>query len=366
MFAGCALVNASAHGRLDELGPVLGMVGVFNVYELAVLALGVWLWRRGGGAGRREAKHLLALAVLLLADTTFVYNELSIADPVLGAGVGLLAAGLGVFKLGLVARTLEVNFGWMGGGVAVAGVLTVFGLPVVARLVGGSGGLPGWLVMGVWWWSAGLMGAAGLALAGRGGAAGGGWRCWVVGVPTGSALLHVGAMHWVYHEPVSAAMVSPVLLALSLVLLLRSGWGDTAARRWGAACGVVGLIAAVAGGHEAVAAVGFDPAWGEVVWSPLRTWLLAAGLGYGLVWWRRRSLVLLMVWPTLWVMAGLGASGNMIAQRLGWVAQQGWRGFAQVTPRGLMAWGVMVVGLAFVALGVGAWVSARRRGGGAG
>lgn len=139
IFVGCYLLNAVAHLRQDELAPVLVLVGVFGVYELAVLGLGVALCRRGEALARRGGGMLLGLAVLLMADTTFVYNELSIAAPRLGGAVAAAAVGLTLFKLAVIGRALKVWWGRGGWLTAGLGLLVVFGLPLAARASGGTG-----------------------------------------------------------------------------------------------------------------------------------------------------------------------------------------------------------------------------------
>lgn len=372
MFVGCYLVNVAVHDRPDELGPVLVLIGVFMVYEWLVLGLGVWLWRRareGGAAG--EAGHLLGLAVLLLADTTFVYNELAIADLTLGAGVGFLAGSLGVLKLWLIARVVGIRLGVAGWVASAGGVGVVFALPVFARAVGGTtGGLPAWAATSVWWGAAGLVTLTLWVLSdakcsstehaeAKDPQRFRGLRGLMVALPTGSALLHLLAMHWVYNETWTAGHLSPMLLGLSVVLLVRSGWGSAGPRWVAGVCGVVGAWSA-AGGES------FFIEWNvvDMEWSTLRGWLLVAGLAYGLVWWKRRSLVLLMVWPTLWVLAGLGASPGMIAERVAWAVEESWRSAGALLPKGLLAWGITVMALAFATLGLGAWLSGRGREGG--
>ncbi|MEM9915272.1 MAG: hypothetical protein AAF911_09940 [Planctomycetota bacterium] len=359
MFLGCYLVNAAVHDRPDELGPVVALVAVLMLYEWLVLGLGVWLWRRRAGLG--EARQLLGLAVLLLADTAFVYNELAIANLALGAGFGFLAVVVGVVKLVLITRLAGVQLGAGGWLVAVSGVVMTFALPVAARAVGGSGGLPAWLPTALWWLAAALIALTLWVVSGprwyemneRG------ISRLIVVCPAGSAILHLLAMHWVYHETILPAHLSPVLLGLSVVLLVRSGWGAGLPRWTAAACGWVGLWTAAGGDTHTLT-------WGELEleWSAFRGWLLAAGLAYGVVWWKRRSLPLLLVWPTAWLLAGLGSSPGVIFGRLDWLTNELGDGTKAILPQSMLTWGAAVIGLAFAALGVGAWLSGRRGEGG--
>lgn len=158
-------------------------------------------------------------------------------------------------------------------------------------------------------------------------------------------------MHWVYRGALTPAHFSPVLLALSVVLLLRADRSWTNAWRWAVACGYVGLLSA-----------GFA----EEAWH-LRVWLIAGALGYGGVWYRQRTLGLLLVWPVMGAAAALGHTPGVMVERIVYAAEQSWRVLRYVTPRTAASWGVTTVTLAFVTLGVGAWSSARLpRGGGGG
>ncbi|MEM7627699.1 MAG: hypothetical protein AAF333_19045 [Planctomycetota bacterium] len=365
MVVGCALLSAAAHARQDELAPVLLILAVVTVYEVAVLGIGGWFvgkGRRGGGwRARREGRQLFGLLVVLTADLTFVYNELSVADLELGAWLAAAALVWGVVKLVVIGRVAGLRLEATGWAVVGAGLGLTFGGAVLARAVGGSGRLPEGFGHAVWWAAAALITAAMWALSDRRGRERAGGLRWLRGlvllVPTVSAVWHVGAIHWMYRLPISAPHVAPVLLGLSVVLLFRVDRSAPAARRLAVACGYVGALAAAFGGDGWM--------WGEgtrwdLSFSPLRMWLIAAVVGYSWVWWRQRTLGLLVVWPVLGIAAALGHTPAAMAERAAWIADQAWRVLRLITPRTLWAWGVTVVTVAYVMLGVGAWTSARR------
>ncbi|MEM1107162.1 MAG: hypothetical protein AAGH99_00545 [Planctomycetota bacterium] len=366
MLVGCYLVNAAVHDRPDELGPVLALAGVLLAYQWLVLGLGVWLWRRGTGV--REAKHLLGLAVLLMADTTLVFNELAIAHLGWGTAIGGLAAVVAVAQAGIVARISGLRLGLGGWVSCVCGVVGAFGLPLLARAAWGSGGLPGWWLTGAWWAAAVLIAVslwawsdprAGQERCRR-------LRAMLILLPSGSAVMHLLAIHWVYNETWTAAHLSPVLLGLSVVLLLRSPWAVTPR----VAAVLAGLVGGIAAGSGSMSAA-YSGVNGEVMtidwgvvrfeWSVLRMWLVVAGVAYAGVWWRQRSLWLLPVWPALFLIAIGGASPGRIVDRGVWLCERVRAGIDVVLPSGLLSWGVMIMVLAFATLGLEAWLSGRRR-----
>ena len=137
LFVGCYLVNAAAHEIKDELGPVLGLLGLFNLYELSVLTAAAWLARHGG---RTAVRLLCAAAALLMVDLTFNYNELAVAHLGLGAAAAAFAAGTGLVKAGVVARLAGFRLTrgeWLA---VAAGLVGVFGGPLLLRAVSGTTG----------------------------------------------------------------------------------------------------------------------------------------------------------------------------------------------------------------------------------
>ena len=366
MVVGCALMSAAAHARKDELAPVLLIVGLVTLYEVAVLGIGGWFVAKGRRLGcqrtQREGHQLFGLLVVLTADLTFVYNEVSIAAPRLGALLAGAALVWGLVKLAVVARVAGLRLattGWVVVGVSLG---LTFGPGLVARAVGGSGQLPEGYGHTMWWPTAALI-AVGLWVwsdpRGRERAGRLEWlRKLVLLVPAASAVWHVLAIHWMYRLALEPAHLAPVLLGLSVVLMLRIDRSAPAVRKLAVACGYVGGLSAAFGGE--VWHLGFGTPV-ETAVSPLRLWLVAALVGYAVVWWRQRTLGVLVVWPLLGVAAALGHTPATMADRMAWMAEHAWGVLRAVTPRTLGTWGVAVVSIAFAMLGVGTWTSAHRR-----
>ncbi|MEM8781825.1 MAG: hypothetical protein AAGE65_03125 [Planctomycetota bacterium] len=359
MFLGCFLLNTAAHERKDELLPVLGLVFVFNVYELAVLSLAAWL-RRNGAEG--ESRRLAWLAVVLLADTTFVYNTLAVVGPVIGGTVAAIGLPLAALKLAVVLRVAE--FRLRRGELAAVGTAlgTVFLLPVAARVVGHTGFLGAGFVYAASWWVAAVLGL-GLWALDRASAeaseprADVRLRCAVLGVPLLSVAAHALALPWMYRaSSLGVAELSPTLLALSVVMLLRSRPGWSGRRAWAAVAGLSAVLVAE------TSRLGYVPADWTPYFSltPVRLVLLLGAVMYAGLWWRQRSRGLLLTWPALLGVALLGPSLDATWTRLAWTLDGVGPALRSLVPETLAQWGAVAVGGAFVLLALGGW-SARRR-----
>jgi len=346
MFIGCYLINAAAHEHPDTLAPVLGLVGVFNLYELAVLALGLGLMRRGTYP---QGRQLLALAILLLADSTFIYNELTIAHPGLGSAVAAVGAALALLKLAVICRAVRLTLPPIVWALTGLGVALSFGAPVLSRVFSTGRGLPDELLLGLWWGLAVLLSGslitAGQQLKGRMGQL-------ILTVIAVSATAHILSLHWVYHESVAPFHLAPLLLGVSVALLVQCP--HDAKRLFAGVFGVAALLAAQS--HlQWELTTGSNP----LRLSPLRLLTITATLAYLWLWWQQRTPGLLAAWPLLAAMTLLGPSFETLRHRVSWLLEQLWIALGWLTPNTLMHWGILLIGGAFAALGLGAWKTFR-------
>lgn len=383
MLAGCFLINAAAHEDPDRLGPIVALLGVFNVYELLVLGLGLYLAKYRGRSAARDATLLLLLETLLLADFTFLYAEVFTKDFTIGTIAASLGAVLALMKVGAMVWVLRLRLSALTWIVLPVTLVMLFALPGVVRQFEQQGGVThGVLYAG--WWLAGLL-LAGQAVAhARGeGAQGGGlvWSAdglaslrrtlgWVLpGLPWVSVVLHLAAAHWMYRVSFTAHDVAPLLLGAAVLVLRQdepAGEGQRAAVRSGVAL-LVCVVAVWFSGFHTVELLWLEGSGGTggaeeagAFWTiaPLRLALLASvGVG-AMSMWRRRGWViesLLMLLALALVI--LGPMWASIGERLSNVTSRirGW------VPDTLLEWGVVVVVAAFVFLGVGGWFSLRRR-----
>ena len=378
-FAGCALVSWAAHQRPDELAPPAVALAVFTLYQLLVLGVALWL----NGRGRRApARQLAVLLVLLLPDSCLLVSELVTAAP--AAGVPLAAAGAGLAAGGaaVAARVLRIRWAPWTLAAGLTGLAVAFGAPLAARLSTDSGFLGGGAVY-AGGWALGLLAFVGLGAATarriRPRAAGFGpprrtahrAEKLVAAVAVGSGLLHLAVLAVVYEPDVRPHDLSPLMLGLTAVAWWRTGPPRFAGsfrpgdRRSSLA---TAAVSAALGLWLASTSRG-TPLGPEPLLSPPAVWLAAftaVALLIGVVQ-RRAGLIAAGLVPPLcllgWSVRGpvRAASGAVASawEAAGPVAGRA-RGFLwAMAPRGPLAWGGVLLGLAFALLGVGAWRARR-------
>ncbi|MFA9480385.1 hypothetical protein ACERK3_19105 [Phycisphaerales bacterium AB-hyl4] len=149
LFAGCFLVSTALREERDQLGPVLALFGVVTLYEWLVLGLGLLLVARRGLT--RDGGYLLLLAVLLLADGTFVYNELATMRAGVGGAVNASAVVLGLVKVALIAHVLGVRLAAPQWAVLTLNLTVLMAMPLVFRTLAQAEALSTPVFHGIWW-----------------------------------------------------------------------------------------------------------------------------------------------------------------------------------------------------------------------
>lgn len=358
IFAGCFLVNGSAHEIKDELAPVLALLGLFTLYEACVLFAAAWLARHLDGPVGNPAVALLAtLAVLLMVDLTFVYNELAIAHLPLGVAAAGFAVVTGLIKAGLVARIARFRLDPADLVAVGAGLAGVFGLPLMLRAVSGTTGrwTPG-LDVAAWWVVAAVVGVAAF-VASRPAEADADsadtatprhpLRHLLILLPAFSTLAHLLGAHWVYHQTLTPAHAAPLLLVLSAVLLLRAAPGGFA-RSAGAAAGLTAVFAAMT---DPQVFSGDPESWTAL--SGWRALLLAAGVLYAAVFALRPNLGTLTTSVLGFAGAALGATPLQPVVRVVDAGDTTLTAVRGATPTSPLQWGFILIAGAFVTLAVG-------------
>ncbi|MCG8512191.1 MAG: hypothetical protein MI741_23485 [Rhodospirillales bacterium] len=353
MLVGCFLLNFGLTAENpDRFDWMLALLGVFNLYELAVIA--VLLWLRRDLIMRRDVVMLIVLEVLLLSDVTFLYHRASTFSVAMGAwvcGVAWLAA---MIKLGVVFYMLGARLRWAG--------WMILALDLAALLLGGVG----WAMMVnlnwmgdealyVSWWVAAVL----IALRGVR------WTrpphpslqrnllpAIAIGaarsVPLAVLLVHLFAAHMTYTVPLSLYHIAPLMLGGAAWLAIgRVRPGERPQRRVViAALGVVAVLLSLGG-----------PAWGEdyLTTTPLRNSLVMLSFVWLLAWWRLGGMPLPFG-------ASLSAATALLGHDLTTIADRARDATQAVLPDSLSQWGWLSVAAAFVLLAAGAAVSWLQRG----
>jgi len=370
MMMGCFAIFSQIHGKAEDVGKLLTLLGVFEVYGLSVVALGLFLARQRRPGLARDAGYLLVLTCLLMVDATFLYNEAFTAHAWLGLATNALAAGLALVKLALMARVLGVRFARPAWVVIGLEIVLLFTMPGAFRALRRAEALSGVSIYAAWW-------LAGLVIVAHTGPwmrsadeqAGGPSRRTLQGVvratmvtlPLVSVLGHLLAVHFVHDRPFFAANLGPVLLAGAIVWVHQFARPGDCCRRDQVVPAALALAAVVVSLHFPEVLVFRPDGPGGIALSPLRLMLFGGAAACGYVWWWHDG-----AWLLGWIMlqTGMGVAGHTTAQirpafeRLWSIAAESLR---QILPRTVMDWGIVAVVASFALLGAGAAVSMLKR-----
>ncbi|MFI5381088.1 MAG: hypothetical protein ACHRHE_17460 [Tepidisphaerales bacterium] len=373
MLFGCHLLNLALYTPAGDTHKLLGLLAVVNVYELLLVAIGLVLIRKPVFV--RDGRILLGLEAMFLCDVTFTSGIIATVDPRWGFGIAAVLLALAGVKLALILRTFGTlgaaepiwrsavpgpAFPWrtwaffmlqLSAVLCVAGVFKVIAVPRHGKLPEG--------VVYAGWWIAGLLPAVGMAmrsLPSRRPAAPSAEmdlvRLFII-LPFISLLVHLYSGGWVYSVPFRAAYIAPVLLGLAFAapavpwVLLR--------RRHLVVVqfALAALALCFATGH--IPTLIFHPR--GLTLSPMG--LTVAGAA---------AVSIYAVWLSRSLLAGAFALAcaliTLIYQNLAvlWAtltasAEWTWG----LAPRTIGQWGIVAVAASFLLLGIGVWISSRRR-----
>lgn len=376
MLAGCFLVSQTIHeadpaevGDGVVLKMLIGLLVVLNVYEFAVIGLGLALAKTRTLV--RDTRHLLGLAMLLLVDAGFVYTESGIFAPSVGVWIAAIATLLACVKAWLVLRALDIELSLPAMGVTCLSLAGMYGLPVIVRAAAHDGFL-GEPQAYLTWAGVGLL--VGLyAVPGR----------WVwfgpthsedhralqrlvsiglVGLPIVSLIGHAGAALWVYENNFEPSVLSPLLLGVAAIILrhhvaLGGGRPTAQAATLVVACAVVASLFP----SEALVYQSKQASWVAV--SPLRGVLLIAPLLLGWAWWigGRRPVGLGNAMIPL-IAAALGHTPTVMIGHTRWLAEATRLLVIDYLPKTKLQWGTTAISAAFAFLIIGGLLSWWRRG----
>ena len=367
MLIGCFLVSGAIHvydpaevGKRTVLLLLIALLVVLNVYELAVIWLGLKLARTQSLV--RDARHLLGLALLLVVDAAFVYTETSIFAPWIGAAIAGSATLLACGKAWWIVRSLGIAPTRLAMVVTAVALAAMYALPVGVRAMASNGFLSQPQAMLVW---------TGLGLVVALYAAPLRWVRYAGGVspdharlqrlivgglvllPLISLIGHAAAALWVYENAFEPSMTSPLLLGLAAVMLRhhrRLGGPEASAKAASlvVACAIMPSLLA----SDGLTYISADYSW--IAFSPLRGVLLIAPLLLGWAWWiSGRGPVGAMNTALPLAAAALGHTPTAMARHTRWLIES----IAGFLPRTQMQWGAIAIGAAFMCLAAGGLIS---------
>lgn len=339
MLLGCWLLAEALHVQAGQLGGLLLLMAVLQVYEGLLIGLGAWLVRTGRAP--RDGVTLLALETVFLVDAPLLAAECVTADARVGTAVGGLLVALAVAKLAWVRRAAPGLLSRRSALLLAVQAAFVLSLPVVAAHLAWARAFGPVALYGLWWATLLLPLArrAVLREAGTAAEASRAHAAWTW-VPATMALLHLWAVGYIHAIPFHPAFVAPFLLGLAV-----TARRDQEARQ--VAFPVVALLVSLGQG----ASLGFSVAGpaGPVV-SPLRLALLGAGIAWASLAWRDRERWLGAFAAVSGVVGVLGPSVSGPVAAIGRLL----RLIGSLLPRDAFGWGLLTVIAAFVLLGAGA------------
>lgn len=367
MLVGCFLINRAAHDDPDVIWPVVGLVGVFNIYEFMVIGLASYLSRKR--VYYRDAGFLFFLEILLLSDVALSYNELILKSLPIGLVVSALALGLALVKIVLIGRGLGLRITKTGAWMMPALIAMLFILPSVFRQLTWLEWLREGHFYAAWWVLAALplvvvltqpwFGRCssrdpGLASLRK-------WTAWLlIVIPIGSLLLHLRTAHYVDDRMIHVYNYAPLVLGLVTAWIVR--------RSHTLPMELAATLAFLAG----VVAVGMSISFPNtivapllprdyLVFSPLRLMMVVAALQMTYIgWWRGAWMCLLPAFVWLFA-AGLGHSVSSIFRTLRNGLKWAWELVMNLVPHTTLGWGMVAVAASFVFLLIGATASLTSR-----
>jgi hypothetical protein len=342
MLGGCYLLSHALKVVPGQLGKLLCVVAVLQLYEVLLALLGVFLLRTG--RARRDGTMVLMLETLFLVDAPLLALECVTVDARAGTllSLGLAALALGKLEIvqralpGLVSRRLLLTLGPQ--------ICLVAALPVVGAQLASARLLTPTSLYGLWWVALALPHVPGRLIeetSSPGGAPSSGHRAWAWIAPA-SVVLHLWATGWIHQVPFQLAFVAPLLLGFAL-----AARRDQVVRQiaFPAAAVVLSLGQSAHLGHVLTAPTGAPV-------SALNIALLGAGATYAALAWIHGYGWLVALAALSATATVAGAIPNPV-DGLSFLVRLAGR----LVPRTALGWGAGGIGAAFGLLAVGAWRS---------
>jgi len=371
MLGGCFLVSGAIHaydpaevGEGVVLLMLIALLAVLNVYEFAVIWLGLTLSRTQTLV--RDARHLLGLALLLVIDAAFVYNETSIFKPEIGGLIAAVALMLALFKAWWITRSLGIHPTRFAAAAVSISLTFMYALPVVVRLMAHDGFLNQPMAMLVWCGLGGAIAVYALPLR------------WVrfstsdnadhaqlqrlvagglTALPLVSLIGHAAALLWVYENAFELSMLSPLLLGLAAVILRQQHrLGGPAPSAKAATLVVACAIAPCLLPAEGLRVESLTYTW--LAFSPLRGVLLVCPAVLAWAWWiNGRGIIGAIATALPWLLAALGHTPSVMMKHARWLIDA----ISTMLPRTQLQWGAFAIAAAFICLALGAFWSYKQR-----
>jgi hypothetical protein len=367
MIAGCYLLNSGLALHTGELPRLLLLIGTLDVYEMLLIALGLYLIHNRGVI--RDGTTLLLLEAPFLVDLAFLNAEIAQIPGPIGLWLNVLMFGLALLKVTIILRVLFGRLPIRPFAVIAFELTFLFALPTVFKAIAHNGALSDGQFYSAWFLVAlvpviyelqsRLLGDYPSDANDSGDAM---HRIFIrrlyVGLPFLSLVAHVGMLHWVYNVTFHRADAAWLLMGLTVSLARvnpNRAIGDDALRFLRGALPIAAVLLAC--GEPPFMSW---PVTSRVTLTPIIFTLAAAYVTY----------VYLYLWQYALYCIG-GATAALLVIQFGPTPGQaisatasGWsRIFTLLKwliPSTAVQWGGLAVAAAFGFLGIGARISLRR------
>ena len=358
MLLGCFMLNDALNWSPLPQDNLLILILTLNVYEAALITLGLVLVKRGLV---RDGVFLFVLEALFLADVGFLNSELFTTDVRLGLVVNGILLWLGAVKLGIVfaGLGLRLRSGTFAFAVVQLAVLTaVPGLFADVASRSRVGELPAFTIYGAWW-AVGLVPVLYAVLVRTDYLTPVQLRVVraLLVLPFVSLGAHLCVANWVYGVTFHAANLAPLLLGMTVLAGRYDPHVTTLDARMRIQLAVPLLAIACAMIGSAPELTIFPDALGL---TPLRLTLLAASLVFLDGWWMHRHPLFLAAAAVSFAAGSLGPAIRSLAGSASDFGSFLSESLYRLMPTTPAQWGLVSVVAAFVLLGIGAVISLAR------
>lgn len=353
---------------------LITLIITLNVYEAALLGIALFLVARR--KLQRDGTMLLVLQAFFVADFAFLNAEIATVGLALGIIINIILLVLAAVKLGVVIRVLKPAFTSAQFAFVIFQLAVLFAIPCVLRAMELNRMMVGPKQFYALWWIAGLfpaiyelvatwdprrptlqgaitpqrMAQPGYAVP---------TRAWLA-LPYVAFLTHVGILHYVYGVRFYGAHAAPVLLGLTLVLN-RFSPTSLLPRKDLLSLRLLLPIAAilVSANNPFIFPLGLK--YPNHTFTPLNITLAAAFVLYVYCFVLNHARIWLACGAAAEALYILGPSRQTVGKVSTRTWEQGTNVLDKLTPRDLSDWGLIGLVASFVLLGLGFWVSLRKR-----
>lgn len=353
MFAGYRMILGAMNTAPGDVGGVIPLIAVLNLYEFALIGLALFLIRRRGLV--RDGWFLLIIQALFLVDLTNLQSEIFTASLSKGLLINGICYFLALVKIGIVLKGLRLNTSPGEKVFIAASLFVLFGVAGAFKGLSQHGALDPRLLHAGWWIAGALVALLGLIPHGvrLGRMAGVPVRLYLL-IPLASIIVHLCGANRVYSIDFHIASLTPILLGLAVALQAAFLLPRSAVAKLQLTLMVFAIGLSL---HDS-SSLSFSAAG---LWlSPMRLTLLAACAVSILAFMRHRRPIFACFAAACAVTASLGHTLEGDRQTLAVIARFLVRAGNAMIPTTPMGWGIVAVIASFILLAVGALFSLRK------